>query len=191
MNPKTRELTIEQLCAIKSQIDLSNRSYTSQQQWENSKKAVYLLKLLLNQTENKHKIHLYVDNWDTFNIDSEISINNSHYIAGEPGIEELTAIYNYIGHYKKPELMYDLNEAKKENEGEQLIKEARKRSNKEDAMFFHELLYHDNITELGAPTTYKDISSTSKNRIKNQKVKVVFQSLPNPPLNNDRVKIDL
>ena len=119
MQTKAKELTFKQLCAIKSQIDLSNRSYTSQQQWKNSKKAEYLLKLLLNQTEDKHKIHLFVVNWETFDITSEESINNNHYIPGEPAIEELTAIYNYLGYYKCPELMYDLNEAKKENGGEQ------------------------------------------------------------------------
>ena len=192
MQTKTKELTIEQLCTIKSQISLSNRSYIKKEQWKNSKRAEYLLKLLLNHTEAQYPIHLYVLNWDTFDITSEVSINNSHYIPGEPGIEELTAIYNYLGYYKKPELMYDLNEAKNEVDGEQLIEEAKKQTEEKDASFYYELLYHDNVTTKGLPTTFTDLSKSAQDRIEKLKVKVVFQNLPDStPLNNDKVKFSL
>lgn len=205
---KTRTFTLQELQSLWSQIDFTNQAYITReswQSWDNSKRADYILKLLCGLPLKDHPIELYDRNFQNLDIDDSCSLFNHHYAPTNNGIEELTAIYNYLGYYKRPEDEFDLNltnDLKNYNIFLTKIQKLMRAEYKEDYHKLEEDISNEEIDRIlglpnmlasnQIPTKYSNLSSKLRDEIVlRAKTKVTFLPSPSEQTNRGRVHIGL
>lgn len=186
---KSKEFSINQLLNLKSQIDFTDRSYVSGERWGNDRRAEYVLRLLLGRLEENEKITLYVKNLksiEEFDSTDHTSVFVGHqYIPAEPGYEELSALYRYVGYYNLPEDEYGLDNAIRRPMCNELLLAQQ-----------HIILHHreeekHNPKSYTLSTMYSCLPQSYQKEILNTQTTVIFRVLPSAPKNDDRVKVDL
>ena len=113
-------LSIKELISLKSQIDLNNTDLTNEPEWDDSQRAEYILKRILDYpTMEENKIILH----PTKPIEeyAPTQIRNAHYIVGKTGRKELIAFYKYIGLPPYEDKQFSLLRAVNTISGNQII----------------------------------------------------------------------
>ena len=123
----TLALSIKELIALKSQIDLNNTDLTNEPEWNDAQRAEYILKRILDypvMKENRILLHPTkpIEEYDPTHI------LNAHYIVGKTGRKELIAFYKYLGLPPYENGQFSLNQAEQTATGYTILMGLKNRS---------------------------------------------------------------
>lgn len=135
-------LTIGQLCELRSNIVLSQKTNT--EHWSEPQCAYYVLRLLLGRMLPQETIPLYPQteiNDFTFS-----TLFDSIFTTTALGSEELIALYKYVGVAEFASKQYDLKKAYEWQDGGDIIQEIHEKTiEKEKGEIVHYPVYDDGL----------------------------------------------